>query len=92
MGAEHATGHRQRQGVTRLDPAIFAPQSVLVMAPNDSKRTETKPPDLNDRGHQARADKDARLAEALRRNLAERKRQQRGRQSPDKKTPREGGA
>ncbi len=76
----------------RLDLATFAPQSVPVMAPDDSKRTETKPPDLSDRGRQARADKDARLAEALRRNLGERKRQQRGRKTPDKKTPREGGA
>ena len=77
---------------TRLDPAIFAPQSVPVMAPDDTKRFESKPPDLSDRGHRARADKDARLAEALRRNLGERKRQQRGRKSLDRKTPRDGGA
>ena len=77
---------------TRLDRAIFAPQSVPVMAPDDTKRFESKPPDLSDRGARARADKDARLAEALRRNLGERKRQQRGRKSLDRKTPRDGGA
>ena len=75
-----------------LDLAIFAPQSVLVMAPDDTKRPETQQPDPSDQGRRARLDKDARLAEALRRNLAERKRQQRGRKLPDKKTPREGGA
>jgi hypothetical protein len=62
------------------------------MAPDDTKRPETQQPDLSGQGRRARLDKDARLAEALRRNLAERKRQQRGRRNPDKETPREGGA
>jgi hypothetical protein len=67
------------------------------MATDDTKRVESRPPDLSDRGRRARADKDARLAEALRRNLGERKRQQRGRKTPGEKTPdektsREGGA
>ena len=62
------------------------------MAPDDTKRFESKPPDLSEQGRRARADKDARLAEALRRNLGERKRQQRGRKFPDKKSPRESGA
>ena len=79
-------------GITRLDLAIFAPQSITVMAPDDTKRFESKPPDPSDQGRQAREDKDARLAQALRRNLGERKRQQRGRKFPDKKTPPEGGA
>ena len=49
-----------------------------------TKRTPEQPPNLSDKGREAKAERDRRLAEALRANLRRRKDQARGRTEPDR--------